>query len=109
MTKKNKEIELIDDLNALPDLMDGRHQVIPIVTGETDEPMEEVTERGLTIYGKKDAIYIESTLEHEATVIIYGLSGQVIAQVKVQPMTKEVVTVPSRGVYIVNKRKVAVL
>ena len=42
MTKKNKEIELIDDLNALPDLMDGRHQVIPIVTGETDEPMEEV-------------------------------------------------------------------
>jgi hypothetical protein len=76
---------------------------------EEDEPMEEVTNRGLTIYGKKDAIYIESTLEHETTVIIYGLSGQVIARVKVQPMSKEVVTVPSRGVYIVNKRKVAVL
>ncbi|MBO5234276.1 MAG: endopeptidase La [Alistipes sp.] len=41
MAKKN-DIELIDDLNALPDLMDGRHQVIPIVTGETDEPMEDV-------------------------------------------------------------------
>ena len=76
---------------------------------EEDEPMEEVTNRGLTIYGKKDAIYIESTLEHETTVIIYSLSGQVIARVKVQPMSKEVVTVPSRGVYIVNKRKVAVL
>ena len=76
---------------------------------EEDEPMEEVTNRGLTIYGKKDAIYIESTLEYETTVIIYGLSGQVIARVKVQPMSKEVVTVPSRGVYIVNNRKVAVL
>ncbi len=42
MTKKNNDIELIDDLNALPDLMDGRHQVIPIVTGETDEPIEDV-------------------------------------------------------------------
>ena len=76
---------------------------------EEDEPMEEVTNRGLTIYGKKDAIYIESTLEHEATVVIYGLSGQVVARVTVQPMSKEVVKVPSRGVYIVNKRKVAVL
>jgi hypothetical protein len=76
---------------------------------EEDEPMDEITNRGLTIYGKKDAIYIESTLEHETTVIIYGLSGQVIARVKVQPMSKEVVTVPSRGVYIANNRKVAVL
>ena len=42
MTKKNNEIELIDDLNTLPDLMDGRHQVIPIVTGDTDEPIEDV-------------------------------------------------------------------
>ena len=76
---------------------------------EEDEPMEEVTNRGLTIYGKKDAIYIESTLEYETTVTIYSLSGQVIARVKVQPMSKEVVKVPSRGVYIANKRKVAVL
>ena len=42
MAKKNNEIELIDDLNALPELMDGRHQVIPIVTGDTDEPIEDV-------------------------------------------------------------------
>ncbi len=39
---KKKDIELIDDLNALPDIMDGRHQVIPIVTGDTDEPIEDV-------------------------------------------------------------------
>ena len=76
---------------------------------DIEEPMEEIANRGLTIYGKKEAIYIESTLEHETTVIIYGLSGQVVARVKVQPMSKEVVTVPSRGVYIVNNRKVAVL
>ena len=76
---------------------------------DVEEPMEEIANRGLTIYGKKEAIYIESTLEHEATVVIYGLSGQVVARVTVQPMSKEVVTVPSRGVYIVNNRKVAVL
>lgn len=76
---------------------------------QEEEPVEGITERGLTIYGKKDAIYIESTLECEATVVIYGLSGQVVARVKVQPMSKEVVTVPSRGVYIANNRKVTVL
>ena len=76
---------------------------------EEEEPIEDITNRGLTIYGKKDAIYIESTLEYETTVTIYSLSGQVISRVNVKPMTREVVTVPSRGVYIVNKRKVAVL
>jgi hypothetical protein len=76
---------------------------------EEEEPIEDITNRGLTIYGKKDAIYIESTLEYETTVTIYSLSGQVISRVNVKPMTREVVTVPSRGVYITNKRKVAVL
>ena len=44
MAKKNnnnESFEFIDDLNALPDVMDGRHQVIPIVTGG-DAPLEEV-------------------------------------------------------------------
>ena len=76
---------------------------------EEEEPIEDITNRGLTIYGKKDAIYIESTLEYETTVTIYSLSGQVISRVNVKPMTREVVTVPSRGVYIANRRKVAVL
>ena len=76
---------------------------------EEEEPIEDIANRGLTIYGKKEAIYIESTLEYEATVTIYSLSGQVVSRVKVMPMSKEVVTVPSRGVYIANKKKVAVL
>ena len=76
---------------------------------EKEEPAEDVIERGLTIYSKDGAIYVESTLEHEATVVIYSTSGQVVARIKIQPMSKEVVTVPSRGVYIVNNRKVAVL
>ena len=44
MAKKNNNndsFEFIDDLNALPDIMDGRHQVIPIVTGG-DAPLDDV-------------------------------------------------------------------
>ena len=43
MDKKNnrESFEFIDDLNAMPDLMDGRQQVIPIVTGG-DVPVEDV-------------------------------------------------------------------
>ncbi|MBR6630086.1 MAG: hypothetical protein IKL03_09065 [Bacteroidaceae bacterium] len=76
---------------------------------EEEEPAEELTERGLTIYGKNQAIYIESTLEHEATLTIFTMSGQLVKEVTVQPMSKEVVTVTSRGIYLVNNRKVAVL
>ncbi len=41
MSKKNKidTIE-IDDINALPDLFDGKHRVIPIVTGDEEETQE---------------------------------------------------------------------
>lgn len=38
-----------------------------------------------------------------------SLSGQVIKRITIQHMDKEVVPVPSRGVYIVNEKKVAVL
>lgn len=76
---------------------------------EEEEPEEGILERGLHIYGKKDAIYIESTLDCEAVVVIYGISGQVISRVKVMPMSKETVAVPSRGIYIANNRKVTVL
>ena len=44
MAKKNnnnESFEFIEDLNALPDVMDGRHQVIPIVTGG-DTPLDDV-------------------------------------------------------------------
>ena len=76
---------------------------------QEEKQMEEVTDRGLTIYGKKGTIYIESTLEYESVVVIYNLNGKVINSVKVMPMSKEKVQVPSRGVYIANNRKVAVL
>jgi len=76
---------------------------------EENEPIEEITERGLTIYGKNQAIYIESTLEYEAKVIIYSMSGQVVRHVTVQPMSKEIVPVSSRGIYLVNQKKIAVL
>ena len=84
-----------------------RHILIGNVS-EVEEPMEEMVSRGITIYGGKDAIYIESTLEHETMVTIYNLSGQAVRRVKVMPMSKERVTVPSQGVYIANNRKVAV-
>lgn len=39
MVKKNKKIE-IEDLSSITDLMDGKHQVIPIVSGEDELPTE---------------------------------------------------------------------
>ncbi len=41
MSKKKEHTAEADDLNALPELIDGRHHVIPIVTGG-DETIEEV-------------------------------------------------------------------
>ena len=76
---------------------------------ETEEPEEEMPNRGITIYGGKNTIYIESTLEYETMVTIFDLSGQVVNKVKVAPMSKEKVAMPSEGVYIANNRKVAVL
>lgn len=76
---------------------------------EEEEQLQDITNRGLTIYGKKNVIYIESSLENEATVVIYSPSGQMITRVKVQPKSKETVKVPSRGIYIANNRKVTVL
>ena len=42
MSKKDKfETIEVEDVNLLPDLLDGNHRVIPIVTGG-DEVVEEV-------------------------------------------------------------------
>ena len=42
MNKKDKiETAELDDMNLVPELLDGKHRVIPIVTGG-DEPVEEV-------------------------------------------------------------------
>ena len=79
------------------------------ISGNNDEePIEETTERKLTIYSKNKTIHIESTLEKEAVGTIYDLSGQLIKRLTIQPMTKKIIPVSSRGIYIVNKQKVAV-
>ena len=41
MSKKKIETFEVDDMNLVPELLDGKHHVIPIVTGG-DEPVEEV-------------------------------------------------------------------
>ena len=40
MSKKKNSIDL-NELDALPELLDGRHQVVPIITGG-DDVVEEV-------------------------------------------------------------------
>lgn len=83
-----------------------------VITGaaeEEEEPAEDVIERGLTIYSKDGAIYVESTLEHETTLTIHTMSGQVVKRITLQPMSKEVIPVTSRGIYIVNNKKVSIL
>ena len=85
------------------------HHILIGSAVQDEEPMEEILQRGLKIWGKGETIYIESTLEYEAVVTVYGLSGQLVRRVTVKPMSKEAVPVSSRGVYIVNNKKVAVL
>ena len=40
--KDNNDFTAIDDLGLTPDILDQRHQVIPIVTGNDDDTVEEV-------------------------------------------------------------------
>lgn len=76
---------------------------------EEEEVQDDVDNRGITVYGRKGGIYIESTLEDETVVTIYRLNGQLVQKVTVQPMGKVFVPVALRGIYIVNRQKVSVL
>ena len=76
---------------------------------EEEELQDEVDNRGITVYGRRGGIYIESTLEDEIVVTIYRLNGQLVQKVTVQPMGKVFVPVALRGIYIVNRQKVSVL
>ena len=76
---------------------------------EEDEVQDDVDNRGITVYGRRGGIYIESTLEDETVVTIYRLNGQLVQKVTVQPMGKVFVPVALRGIYIVNRQKVSVL
>ena len=74
---------------------------------ENVEEAEDVTEQGLTIYGIKGAICIESTLDYDTIVDIFLPNGLLVNSVAVQAMSKEVVPV-SKGIYIIKNCKVMV-
>lgn len=74
-----------------------------------DEHMEQyVANRGLNIYGEHMAIQIESTLDQPATVTVTTVAGKLLKNVIIQPGAKITIPVNSRGVYIVNRKKVSV-
>jgi hypothetical protein len=73
-----------------------------------DYIQETAASYGLNIYGEHMNIVVESTLEYEATVTITNVAGKMLKQFSIQPGTKVTVPVNNRGVYIVNRKKVAV-
>ena len=76
--------------------------------GDSDQLIETPAEYGLTIIGQNMQIAIESTLDIPATVTITSASGKLLKQFTIQPGTKVTVPVNSRGIYIVNRHKIAV-
>ena len=77
-------------------------------TGDVDQLVETSVDRGLYIYGEHMNIVIESTLDVPAPVTIYTVAGKLLKQLTIQPGTKVTVPVNNRGVYIVNRHKIAV-
>ncbi|MBR4792935.1 MAG: hypothetical protein IK038_04635 [Bacteroidaceae bacterium] len=77
-------------------------------TGDSDRLVETPAERGLNITGQSMQITIESTLDVPATVTITTTAGRLLKQFIIQPGTKVTVPVNSRGIYIVNRHKIAV-
>ena len=77
-------------------------------TGNDDLIQERANEQGLNIYSDQMNIVIESTLDYEATVTITTMAGRNLKQFSIQPGTKVTVPVNNRGVYIVNRKKIAV-
>lgn len=87
----------------------GARKIFIGAAAEEEEVQDDVDNRGITVYGRRGGIYIESTLEDETVVTIYRLNGQLVQKVTVQPMGKVFVPVALRGIYIVNRQKVSVL
>lgn len=87
----------------------GARKIFIGSAAEEEEVQDDVDNRGITVYGRRGGIYIESTLEDETVVTIYRLNGQLVQKVTVQPMGKVFVPVALRGIYIVNRQKVSVL
>ena len=76
--------------------------------GDTDSMEETVTDRGLYVNSDNMNICIESTLEYPATVTITNVAGKVLKQFTIQPGTRVTVPVNNRGIYVVNRHKIAV-
>ena len=76
---------------------------------EDQMPLDDVVAaRGLYIYGKDMSIWVESTLEIPATVTVTTVGGRSLGKFTIQPGTRIQIPVNNRGIYIVNKQKVAV-
>jgi hypothetical protein len=76
---------------------------------EDQMPLDDVVAaRGLYIYGKDMSIWVESTLETPATVTVTTVGGRSLGKFTIQPGTRIQIPVNNRGIYIVNKQKVAV-
>ena len=77
-------------------------------SGNQDDLEDVASHGGLNIYSEDMSIYVESTLEYETRVTITTVAGKTLKQFTIQPGTKVQVPVNSRGVYIVNHKKIAV-
>jgi len=98
MNKKNRvETVEIDDLNALPEMLDGRHHVIPIVTGgdevaeETDVPeiLPILTLRSSVLFpgsitpitvGRDKSISLVRAVNAEGGMLGYALYGVLMGE-----------------------------
>ena len=76
--------------------------------GDTDPLVETPVQRGLNIYSEHLNIIIENVMTEPATVTITTTAGRRLKQFVIQPGTKVTVPVNSRGIYIVNRQKIAV-
>lgn len=76
--------------------------------GDSDPLVETPVQRGLNIYGEHLTIVIENIMTEPATVTIATTAGKLLKQFVIQPGTKVTVPVNSRGIYIVNRQKIAV-
>lgn len=77
-------------------------------SGDSDSMEETAADRGLYIYNDHMNICVESTLEYPTAVTISNVAGKILKQFTIQPGTKVTVPVNNRGVYIVNRHKIAV-
>ena len=76
--------------------------------GYNDQLEDRASLGGLIIYSQDMNICVESTLDYETQVTIYTVAGKLLKRFNIMPSTKVTVPVNNRGVYIVNRKKIAV-